>query len=122
MKYSRRPFEKKTYGPFSGAAVKHLEFTLKEPIGETVSAALFEYVKLRAEQNIRCLASNEYFEIEDLIGADCWAELDDNDKSNAAMCIGYLYLSGSLPLYGSGFSLIPPQSYHLDSVKKVKAK
>jgi len=122
MKYSNRPLVNKTYGPFSGSAVKDLEFTLKETICETVSAALYEYVKLRVEQNVRCLASNDYFNIEDLVGADCWAELDDDDKSNAALCIGYLYLSGSLPLCDSGFGLIPPQGYHLDSVKKVKAK
>lgn len=122
MKYSNRPLQKKTYGPFSGSAVKDLEFTLKEPIFQTVSAALYEYVKLRVEQNIRCLASNEYFDIEDLVGADCWAELDDKDKRDAALCIGYLCLNGSLPLGSFGFGLIPPQHYEFDSIKKVKAK
>ena len=122
MKYPPRQLEKKTYGPFSGSALKHLEFTLKETISETVSAALYEYVKLRVEQNVRCLDSNDYFDIEDLVGADCWAELDDEDKSNAALCIGHLYLNGSLPLCDSGFGLTPPEYYHLESVKKVKTK
>lgn len=112
--------EPKNYGPFSGTASKTLAFDLTETIWESVPAALYEHVKLRTEQNLRCLDSDGYFAPEDLVGADCWNEFDDAEKRMAAMCIGHLSHIGVLPICSSGFELIPPGSYTLDSSEASK--
>lgn len=105
--------ETKSYGPFSGRASKELAFDLTETISECVPAALYEHVKLRAEQNSRCLDSDGAFLIEDIVGADCWNELDAEEKRMAAMCIGHLHQTGALPVDSSGFELIPPKYYYV---------
>lgn len=105
--------ENKSYGPFSGKASKTLAFDLTETIFESVPAALYEHVKLRAEQNVRCLDSDGSFLIEDVVGAACWNELDAEEKRMAALCIGHLHQTGALPVDSSGFELIPPKYYYL---------
>lgn len=104
--------ERNSYGPFSGRATKELTFNLKETISESVPAALYEHVKLRAEQNARCMDSDGCFKTEDFVGADCWDEFDEDEKRMAAMCIGHLYQSGALPVDSSGFEMIPPTYYY----------
>ncbi len=105
--------ETKSYGPFSGKASKELAFDLTETIFHSVPAALYEHVKLRAEQNLRCLESDGSFVIEDVVGADCWSELDAEEKRMAAMCIGHLHQTGALPVDSSGFELTPPKYYYV---------
>jgi hypothetical protein len=107
--------ETKSYGPFSGKATKTLTFNLTEAVTESVPSALYEHVKLRVEQNVRCLASRDYFDPKDLVGADCWDEFDAEDKRMAAICIGHLYLTGALTICASGFGLTPPTTYYLNS-------
>lgn len=103
----------KSYGPFSGTASKELAFSLTETVFESVPAALYEHVKLRAEQNLRCMDSDGSFKTEDFVGADCWNEFDDEEKRMAAMCIGHLHQTGALPIDSSEFGLIPPKFYYL---------
>jgi hypothetical protein len=118
--YSQEPVQK-TYGPFSGSAMKTLNANLKKSISLTVHAALFENVKLRVKQKVRCMSVYDLFDLDELLGADFWAELDDAEKNLAGMCVGYLVLNGELPLHGNGFNLVPQGSYHLAHDKKTKA-
>ena len=121
--YTQEPVQK-TYGPFSGSAMKTLNVTLTEPISLTVHKALFENVKLRVTQKVRCMSGYDLFELEELIGADFWAELDDSEKHLAGLCVGYLVYKGELPLNGPGLrpELSSSSGYHLASDKKAKAK
>ena len=119
--YSKDPVQK-TYGPFAGSAMNTLNATFKESISLTVHAALFENVKLRVKQKVRCMGDYDLFDLEKLIGTDFWAELDDAEKNLAGMCVGYLVLNGELPLHGNGFNLVPQESYHLAYDEKTKTK
>ena len=80
----------KSYGPFSGTASKTLAFDFTEAIFAFVPAALYEHVKLRVEQNLRCLETHGHIQPKELVGADCWNEFDDEEKRMAEICIGYL--------------------------------
>ena len=101
----------KSYGPFSGTASKMLAFDLTETIFESVPAALYEHVKLRVEQNLRCLETHDHVQPEKLVGEDCWNEFDDEEKRMAEICIGYLCQSGAVPLRAYDFGLTPPLGY-----------
>lgn len=115
MNKRNKEAKNKSYGPFSGTASRTLAFDLTQTIWEEVPAALYEHVKLRAEQNVRCLSNQSYLKAEDLIGADCWDEFDAEEKRMAGVCIGHLYQSGALPLAATEFGLTPPTFYYLDS-------
>lgn len=105
--------EPKSYGPFSGTASKELAFDLTETFFELVPAALYEHVKLRVEQNVRCLRNDDYYLPETLVGADCWNEFNEEEKRTAEICIAHLCHSGAVRLGSSGFGLTPPMSYDL---------
>jgi len=107
--------ETMTYGQFSGPALKELNFQVAVSHIEEVPAALYEYVKLQAEQNVRCLDEKRYFRAEDLIGAAGWNAFSDDERSMAALCIAHIYQSGALLLGSSGFGLTYPASYYLTS-------
>ena len=102
-----------TYGQFSGPALKELTFELTVSQSESVPAALYEYVKLRAQQNVRCLNPRSYFQAKDLIGLDGWHAFGDDARHMAEVCIAHLYQSGALLLGSSGFGLTYPDIYHL---------
>jgi hypothetical protein len=78
-----------------------------------VPAALYEYVKLQAEQNVRCLNEETYFQAKDLIGAAGWNAFSDDERGMAALCIAHFYQSGALLLGSSGFGLTYPDCYYL---------
>lgn len=103
--------ENKSYGPFSGTASKELDFDLTETIFESVPAALYEHVKLRVQQNLRCMETRDFCQPEGLVGAACWNEFDDDEKRMAAMCIGHLCQTGAVPLRAYDFGLTPPKGY-----------
>lgn len=120
MKHSNVKTEAKIYGQFSGKAKKELIFDLTKSIYQSVPAALYEYVKWRAEQNLRCLPANDYFSLEDLVGAACWTDFDEKEKRLAALCIGHLYQTGVLAIDSSGFGLIPPDCYYFSISDEAK--
>ena len=102
--------------------MKTLNVIQKESFSLIVHAALFENVKLRVTQKVKCMSGYDLFDLEELIGADFWADLDDKEKNLAGMCVGYLVHKGQLPLHGGGFYLMPQNSYYLTHDKKAKTK
>ena len=113
---ARRPAEETmTYGQFSGPGLKALNFQVAVSRIEDVPAALYEYVKLQAERNVRCMDEKRYFRAEDLIGAAAWNAFSDDERAMAALCIAHIYQSGALLLGSSGFGLTYPASYYLTS-------
>lgn len=122
MKYDSPEPVQKTYGPFKGSAMKSLTIKPKEPFTVMVHTALYEYVKLRVTQKVQCMSVYDYFDLQEFVGADFWATLDDREKHLVGMCIGYLVHKGEVPLYDLGFELMPQKSYYIDSGMKAKTK
>ncbi len=111
-----------TYGPYSGSALRELAFELEVSHAESVPAAFYEYVKLRAEQNVRCVYQRSYFPIVELVGADSWASFSEEEKHMAEICVAHLFQTGSLPLGSSGFGLSFPEFYHLKNTAMLESK
>ena len=111
-----------TYGPFSGSASRELTFKLEVSHAESVPAAFYEYVKLRAEQNVRCVYQRSYFPIVELVGVDSWTSFSQDEKHMAEICIAHLCQTGTLPLGSSGFGLSYPEFYHLKNTAVLESK
>lgn len=122
MKYSSQEPVQKTYGPFKGSAMKTLIIKPKEPFRLRVHTALYEYVKLQVLQKAKCMDDYDHFDLQEFVGVDFWATLDDAEKHLVGMCIAYLVHKGEVPLYSFGFELKPQTGYGIDGSKKAKTK
>ena len=116
-RYAPEPIQK-TYGPFCGSATKTLTITPKESFTVVVHTALYEYVKLRVTQKVQCMSDFDLFDLEEFVGAEFWATLDEKERHLVGMCVGYLVLKEEVHLDGTGFQLTPPNNYHLACKKK----
>lgn len=105
------PGKFKTYGPFSGSAVRVLRFDVKVFESISVPAALYEYVKLHANQSSKCLASHDVIRVDYLVGEHFWSGLSDAEKDMAKACVSHLCRSGALPVDRAGFGLKYPEFY-----------
>jgi hypothetical protein len=108
-----KPEKSVTYGPFSGSAVRELRFDVKVSTSIPVPAALYEFVKLQADQNSRCLAPHAYIATEVLVGLDFWCGLSVAERDMANACVSHLCQSGALPLETSGVGLEFSETYYL---------
>ncbi len=116
-----KPEEYVTHGPFFGSAVRELTFDVNVVESISVPAALYEYVKLQVEQNVKCLASRDYTDPERLVGIHSWSGLTDAERDMAKACVGHLCQSGALPLWTVGFGLKYPEIYGL-SIERAEQK